>query len=336
MKALVFGGAGYIGSHTVQHLKNHYNMQIVSVDNLSSGSIKAASFSDHFLNADIRDYEAIRKIFREHKPDIVFHFAALLSVPESCDKPYEYFDTNVMGTVNILKSCVEFDVRRFIFSSSVSVYGEGLKGLVTEDSEKKPISHYGLTKKMAEDLIIHHSKVYPEFKYHILRYANVSGAAVDGTNGPHNWNTGQLIHNLCRNAFVDKRVIVYGSKFQTKDGTCIRDYLHVSDLADAHLQAYEKILNSNSSGIWNCSYGRGFTVLEVIRAFEKATGISYEIEYREPRKGDPALIMTSNEKIKAESLWKPRLDNLDEICKTTFSWAQKNADEIIGKLSKSF
>jgi UDP-glucose 4-epimerase len=336
MSILVFGGAGFIGSHTVQKLKKSNNIEIICVDNLSSGNIIASKFSDRFIKADIRDYDAIRSIFSIYQPESVFHFAGLLSVPDSCDRPYDYFDTNVVGTVNLLKLCAEFGVNKFIFSSTVSVYGEGLLKIINEDSIKKPISHYGLTKKIAEDLIIQHALIYPSFNYHILRYANVSGAMADGSNGPYNWNTGQLIHNLCLQSFLEKKITVHGHEFKTTDGTCIRDYLHVSDLADAHLEAYKRISKTKSSCIWNCSYGRGFSVLEVIHAFEKVSGIKFNVEYKEPRKGDPALILTCNDKIKSESSWQPKYDNLIDICETTYNWALQNSDLIIGKVSKSF
>ena len=317
---LVVGGAGYIGSHTVQELSKT-NCRIVVVDDLSTGHLAATKFADSFYQADIIQIEQLRTVFLNEKPDVIFHFAAKLSVPESCDKPYEYFDTNVLGTANILKLCAEYNVKKFIFSSSVSVYGEGLSGIVKEEDLKKPISHYGLTKKMAEDLIVHHSQVWPDFKFKLLRYANVSGAPADLSNGPLNWYTGQLVHNLCRSALTQSVVKVFGNEFQTKDGTCVRDYIHVCDLADAHIKAYQSLNDEKSSKVWNCSYGKGFTVLEVIRAFEEANKLKFDIQYCEPRKGDPALIMTSNHKIKTESSWSPRYDDIYQICKSTFDWA---------------
>jgi UDP-glucose 4-epimerase len=288
------------------------------------------------FQTDIVHLNQLQPIFQNEKPDVVFHFAAKLSVPESCDKPYEYFDTNVVGTANILKLCAQYNIKKFIFSSSVSVYGEGLQGIVNEDDHKKPISHYGLTKKMAEDLIVHHSQVWPDFKFKLLRYANVSGAPVDMSNGPFNWSTGQLVHNLCRCALTEKNVKVFGNAFQTKDGTCVRDYIHVCDLADAHIKAFESLNDLNSSVVWNCSYGKGFTVLEVIKAFEDVNKLKFNIEYCGARKGDPALIMTSNHKIKTESSWSPRYDDINQICKSTFDWALAQQSMIIGKVSKSF
>ena len=333
--AFVIGGAGYIGSHTAQELKK-MNCRVVVIDNLSTGHLGATKFADAFYQADIVHIDQLRHAFKNEKPDVIFHFAAKLSVPESCDKPYEYFDTNVLGTANILKLCVEHNVKKFIFSSSVSVYGEGLLGIVKEEDYKKPISHYGLTKKMAEDLIVHHAQVWPDFKYKLLRYANVSGAPTDLSNGPLNWSTGQLVHNLCRSALNESPVKVFGHEFQTKDGTCVRDYIHVCDLADAHVKAYESLNDANSSLVWNCSYGKGFSVLEVIRAFEEVNKLKFNIEYCQPRRGDPALIMTSNQKIKTESSWSPRYDDIYQICKSTFDWALTQQPMIIGKVSKSF
>lgn len=322
---LVVGGAGYIGSHSVQLLKKQGHHVIV-VDNLSTGHIHASRFADKFYQTDILDLTALDKIFTENRIDAVFHFAAKLSVPESFEIPYDYVAVNVTGTANLLRLCARHSVERFIFSSTAAVYGEpsrsNLKEQVVETDICKPTSHYGLTKKIAEELIQQHAVVYPEFRFKILRYFNVSGAAIDGSNGPRNTKTGQLVLNLCHSALKERKIKVFGNHFNTVDGTCVRDYIHVHDLALAHISAYEN-LQQNKAGVWNCGYGAGYSVLQVIKAFEKVNGIKFDIEICEARKGDPACIISNNSLIKSQSNWKPQYNDLEQICKSTFDWVKR-------------
>ena len=325
MRVLICGGAGYIGSHSVQLLKKQGHTVVV-VDDLSTGHIHASHFADQFYQTNILDLALLEKVFIENKFDAVFHFAAKLSVPESFEIPYEYIATNVTGTSNLLRLCAKYSVEKFIFSSTAAVYGEpscsNLKEQVVESDICKPINHYGLTKKIAEELIHQHSLVYSGFKYKILRYFNVSGAAVDGSNGPRNTKTGQLVLNLCHSALKEKKIKVFGNQFNTVDGTCVRDYIHVHDLAMAHLSAYEN-LRQNKTGIWNCGYGVGYSVLQVIRAFEKVNNIKFDVEICEARKGDPACIISNNTLIKSQSNWTPQFNDLEQICKSTYDWVKR-------------
>jgi UDP-glucose 4-epimerase len=316
---LVVGGAGYIGSHTVQLLKKESDCSIFVVDDLSTGHLSAIP-GVTFFEVNILDLEKLKAVFARVKFDAVFHFAAKLSVPESVEKPYDYFRNNVVGTANLLQMCALFGINNFIFSSSCAVYGEASKDLVEESDLCAPINPYGLSKKMSEDLIRQHAVLYPDFKYKILRYFNVSGAAPDASNGPRTLGTGQLILNLCQSALGDKKIKVFGQQFATVDGTCVRDYIHVCDLASAHLVAFR---DDKKSALWNCGYGHGSSVLEVIRAFEKANSVKFEIEMAPPRKGDPARVIANNSLILANSDWKPAFDDLEAICRTTFNWVSQ-------------
>lgn len=314
---LVVGGAGYIGSHTIQLLKKSCNIFVV--DDLSTGqrsSIPGVALHEQ----NILDLEKLNQVFATNNFDAVFHFAAKLSVPESVEKPYDYFRNNVVGTANLLQMCGQYKINKFIFSSSCSVYGEAVNEQVAETDPCAPINPYGLTKKMSEDLIRQHAVLFPDFRYKILRYFNVSGAAPDCSNGPGNLMTGQLVLNLCRSALGDKKIKVFGNQFATPDGTCIRDYIHVCDLASAHLHAYKDM---QSSALWNCGYGHGYSVLEVISAFEAVNNVKFTVEVAPPRKGDPACMISNNRLILETSEWKPEFDNIGEICRSTFNWVKK-------------
>lgn len=321
-KVLVVGGAGYIGSHTVNQLIKQ-NLEVVVVDNLSTGSIKSIPQNVKFYQLDILNYSQLKEVFLIHNFSAVFHFAAKLSVPESFKNYFEYIDVNVVGTKNILKLCHEFAVENFIFSSTAAVYGEGRSSVVLESDTLNPQNPYGLTKKIAEDLIQQYSEIDTHFKFKILRYFNVAGAEVNQSNGPRNLNSGQLILNLCKSALSStKEVQIYGQQFKTIDGTAIRDYIHVVDLAAAHVAAYRHLIREKKSTIWNCGYGKGYTVLEVVRAFEKANHIQFNLNYLPARAGDPAQVVSNNQRIITESDWCPQFDDLDVICKSTFEWVK--------------
>ncbi len=316
---LVVGGAGYIGSHTVKRLLEH-NLKVTVVDDLSTGCQVSVPPAVKFCKVDILNYDGLSEVFSETRFDGVFHFAAKLSVPESILRPFDYMATNVAGTNNLLKLCDRHGVSKFVFSSTSAVYGEVKIDSVSEDHSLEPKNPYGLSKKMAEELVAQYAAINANFKYQILRYFNVAGAEPDQSNGPRNLNSGQLILNLCKSATGDRKIQIYGQDFGTKDGTAVRDYIHVSDLADAHISAFEKISSTGLSGVWNCGYGNGYTVLEVVQAFEKVNGIKFDIQFVKPREGDPAKVVAANNRIMRESAWKPRYNDIGLICKTTYDW----------------
>ncbi len=319
-KVLVIGGAGYIGSHTVKQLQKN-DFEVVVVDDLTTGYLNSLQPDVRFYNVNILDLTQLRKVFEEHSFEAVFHFAAKLSVPESFEKFDEYFFTNVVGTQNLLQMCREFNIKRFIFSSTAAVYGDSADAHVDENAFLKPQNPYGTTKKMAEDLLQSFALTTPNFKYQILRYFNVAGAEIDSTNGPRNLKSGQLILNLCQSAMTHKRVQIFGQKFNTVDGTAVRDYIHVVDLAEAHIAALQCLSQSQvQSGVWNCGYGRGYSVLQVVQAFEKANQVKFNIEFAPARIGDPAQIIASNDRILKQSNWKYKFNNIELICNSTFNW----------------
>jgi UDP-glucose 4-epimerase len=322
---LVVGGAGYIGSHTVHQLLKK-NFKVVVVDDLSTGTRRALSSEVVFHQVDILNFQELKKIFESYKFNAVFHFAAKLSVPESFPKHFEYFDTNVVGTKNLLKLCEEFNVNRFVFSSTAAVYGNVQSALVKETDPLQPQNPYGLTKKMAEALVANQAVIQKNFKYRILRYFNVAGAEPDGSNGPRNLDSGQLILNLCKSSVADKVAKVFGTDYPTKDGTTIRDFIHVVDLAEAHIEAYKCLESDGQSGIWNCGYGQGYSVMEVIKAFETANNLKFDIRLEPPRQGDPAQVVANNETIFKESNWRPKYNDISVICKTTYEWIKSGIE----------
>ena len=316
---LVVGGAGYIGSHTVnQLLKQGY--QVTVVDDLSTGSRMALSDKVNFYQVDILNLPELREVFKKHSFHAVFHFAAKLNVPESFQKHFQYFDINVVGTRNILQMCQEFKTDNFVFSSTAAVYGDVHTSSVKETDDLLPQNPYGMTKKMAEILVQNQGLVQSGFKFQILRYFNVAGAELDNSNGPRNLDSGQLILNLCKSSLNGKSIHVYGTDYKTKDGTAIRDFIHVVDLAEAHIEAYKCLKLNKPSGIWNCGYGQGYTVLEVIKAFEQVNGINFNIKYEAPRLGDPTAVVANNERIMQQSQWRPKYNDINVICRSAYEW----------------
>ena len=322
-KVLVIGGAGYIGSHTVRRLTQN-GISVCVADDLSTGVREAVAPEVEFFKADVRRIDELRPVFAKHQFDAVIHFAAKLSVPESFKKHFEYFDINVSGTRNLLQLCEEFGIKKFIFSSTAAVYGTVSEGAVTEEHALNPQNPYGMTKQMAEMLIADQARIQPGFSFKILRYFNVAGAELDGSNGPRNFDSGQLVMNLCLAAGEGRPINVFGDRYPTKDGTAVRDYIHVLDLADAHLQAFHQLMEGATSGVWNCGYGKGFSVLEVIHAFEAANGVKFDVQVSAPRQGDPAEVIADNRKILRESNWRPQHNDIKTICKTSYDWV-KNA-----------
>ncbi|MGZ3726250.1 MAG: UDP-glucose 4-epimerase GalE [Pseudobdellovibrio sp.] len=316
---LVVGGAGYIGSHTVHQLLRK-GFQVVVVDNLSTGSRQAIPQNVTFYQVDILNLEQLRPVFAKHQFGCLFHFVGKLSVPESFPKFFEYFDTNVVGTRNLLQMCEEFGVNSMVFSSTSAVYGNVKDKVVTENRILNPENPYGLTKKIAEELIASWAQRLPKFRYRILRYFNVAGAEADLSNGPRNMKSGQLVMNLCQSAIGDKKVQIFGDRYNTPDGTAIRDYIHVVDLASAHIEAYHVLEQNKASGVWNCGYGSGYSVLEVVKAFESVNNIKFDIKIAEPRQGDAAQVVSDNQKIMTESNWKPEFNNIEIICRSNYEW----------------
>jgi len=322
VKVLVTGGAGYIGSHVVK-LLGEMGFDILVYDNLSTGH-KWAVLYGKLVKADLSDRDTLRKIFEEFKPDAVMHFAAYIVVPESVKEPLKYYRNNVINTINLLEVVKAYGVKNFIFSSSAAVYGIPERIPVDETEPLKPINPYGETKATVERILRDLSNAEENFKYVSLRYFNVAGADPDGKIGFAYPNPTHLIIRSVKAAKGEyKKLYVYGTDYPTPDGTCIRDYIHVMDLAEAHILALEYLLNGGKSDIFNCGYGHGYSVLEVVNTVKKVTGKDFKVEIAPKREGDPPILIADNKKIKNNLNWIPKYEDLEFIIRTAWEWEQK-------------
>jgi UDP-glucose 4-epimerase len=320
VKVLLTGGAGYIGSH-VAKLLTKYGYEVIVIDNLFSS--QPQKIYGKFYKLDLREEEKLLEIIKKEKPDIVLHFASFISVPESIEKPFMYYENNVGNTIKLLSAMKKAGIKNFLFSSSAAVYGVPEIIPVPETAELKPINPYGETKAMIERILRDMAKV-GEINYISLRYFNVAGADPEGELGP---NYKQPTHLIIRALKVAKGEIpyleIYGTDYPTPDGTCIRDYIHVMDLATAHLLALEYLLSKGESIVLNCGYGRGFSVREVISVVKKVTGIDFKVIETKRRAGDPPILIADNTKIKKILKWEPKYNSLETIIKDSWKWELK-------------
>jgi len=325
MKILVNGGAGYIGSHVVKLLGEQGGHEITVVDNFVTGFKDAVLYGD-LVELDLSDYDAVDKLFEEKKFDAVIHFAASLVVPESVEDPLKYYMNNTANTTNVIRSCIKHNVNKFIFSSTAATYGEPSAEFipVKETTPTNPINPYGSSKLMSETVLKDTSFAFDDFKYIALRYFNVAGASVDGKIGQSTKGATHLIKVAAETACGKRdKMYVFGDDYDTEDGTCIRDYIHVEDLALAHLKALDYLNDGNDSDIFNCGYGHGFSVLEVLETMRKVSGVDFTAEIKERRAGDPSILISDNTKIKEVMGWEPKYDDLELICKTALDWEKK-------------
>ena len=315
---LVTGGAGYIGSHVVDQL-NERGERVVVLDNLSNGHREAVGGAV-FLDGDVRDCALGESILRSHDVDTILHFAGSTLVSESVADPGKYFSNNVGGTADLLTSAVTNSVKHFIFSSSAAVYGAGETGTFKEDSPTKPVNPYGLSKLMCEGIIADVCKDSP-MRYVILRYFNVAGAALSGALGQRGRVSSHLMKVACEAAAGKRETIeIFGNDYSTFDGTCVRDYVHIEDLATAHVAALRYLRSGGASTTLNCGYGRGFSVRQVIRAVERAAGKPLPVREGERRSGDPAVLVAASDRISRVLDWSPKYDNLDLIADSALAW----------------
>ena len=317
---LITGGAGYIGSHISEVLiKNKKKIYIA--DNLSSGHRRLINKKAKFFKVDILKNEKIRDIILKNKIDSVIHLAANLIIGEGEKYPKKYFRNNVLGTKNLLVACKNTTIKNFVFSSTAAVYKDG-QYKVDEKSVIKPKSVYGKTKIKAEKIIKKFCK-RNKINYCILRYFNIAGSSPSGKIGLIN-KSDHLFKNFSREIIKKKPILkIYGNNYDTKDGSCIRDFIHVSDVAEIHYKVLEKINKLNNSKILNCGYNRGVSVLEVAKAFKKQTSKKVEILVSNKRKGDLVKIIASNKKLKKFIKWKPKFNNLNTIVKSCINWEKR-------------
>jgi UDP-glucose 4-epimerase len=321
---LVTGGAGYIGSHTLKQL-GEANYDLVVYDNLSTGNTSAITYGE-LIVGDLADRQQLSQVFAEHKFDAVLHFAASISVPDSVVKPLDYYSNNTANTLNLLHCCQQFGVNKLIFSSTAAVYGQPEVNPITEDTIPEPLNPYGSSKLMSERLIRDYAAA-SDLKYVILRYFNVAGAEVGGTLGQTGKKASHLLKVACDAALGQRsHVGIFGTDFDTPDGTGIRDYIHVDDLARAHVDALTYLDRDNPSQILNCGYGQGYSVREVIEKVKEISGVDFTVIESERRAGDPACVIAANDRITKILGWKPRFNDLDTIVRTALAWEKKLAD----------
>jgi UDP-glucose 4-epimerase len=324
-KILVTGGAGYIGSHVVRLLTDA-GQAVVVLDNLSTG------FSDAVLDAelvvgDTGDRELVSRVLREHSVDTVLHFAAHTIVPESVENPLKYYGNNTCCTRNLLECCSAAGVKHFIFSSTAAVYGIPAGPECTEDSPLAPINPYGTSKLMSEMMLRDLGKA-TAMRHVILRYFNVAGSDPEGRIG-QSTEKATLLIKVAAEVAVGKReqLYVFGTDYPTPDGTGVRDYIHVDDLADAHIKALEYLQQGGESTTLNCGYGHGYSVREVIDAVNRVNGTPIKVKEEARRAGDPPALIARAEKIRQVLGWKPQHDDLDFIVKTSLDWERKLHDK---------
>jgi len=353
---LVTGGAGYIGSHVVKQLIEYTDYDITIIDNLSTGhastieklqeilSLKKGNREQKlsFIKEDLAHFEVVETLFAQNSFDALIHFAASIVVPESVEEPLKYYMNNTVNTTNLVKMCDKYSVGKIIFSSTAAVYGEPdfgdldiLSMKVSEADELAPINPYGWSKRMSEQVIQDTALANPNLSFVIFRYFNVAGADIDNRIGQSFPNATHLIKVAAQTALGKRDAIaIYGEDFETPDGTGIRDYIHIDDLSFAHIMALE-YLQENGSNTFNVGYGKGYSVKEVISTMKKVSGVDFRVDIQAKRAGDPAILISDNQKIiKAwesleESFLKERhpklfeYDDLETICKTALEWERQ-------------
>lgn len=322
-KILVTGGAGYIGSHVLNQLKMLAEHDVTIIDNLSTGKREAILYGELIIG-DVGDESFLENVLSSKKFEAVIHFAGSVVVPESVSNPLKYYLNNTINSFKLMNACVKHGVNKFIFSSTAAVYGSLDNGVASEETATNPESPYGRTKLMTEWMLQDVALAHPEFNYVILRYFNVAGASLDGLIGQSTPQATHLLKVACESA-AGKRagMQIFGTDYDTKDGTCIRDFIHVDDLARAHICALNYLALENKSVILNCGYGQGLTVSEMIAATKRLSGVDFKVELAPRRAGDCAVVMSEAKKIREVLGWVPQNNNIDVIVKSALEWEKK-------------
>ena len=322
MSILITGGAGYIGSHTVKYFQEK-GEEVIVLDNLQSGHVESVDVK-YFYNYDIRDRNDLIKVFSNHNIEAVIHFAANSLVGESIKNPYDYYHNNVYGLLSLLNVMKSFNTKYIVFSSTAAVYGEPKNIPITEDQETLPTNTYGETKLTMEKMMKWFARAH-DMKYISLRYFNACGADPNGKIGEDHYPESHLIP-LVLEVPLGKRknISIFGNDYKTKDGTCIRDYIHVLDLASAHYMSLQHLRNGKESNVFNLGSGKGYSVKEIIEIAREVTDHFIPVEIKGRREGDPAILIASSQKAKKILGWAPQYDSIKKIITDAWRWHKKN------------
>lgn len=321
MKVLVTGGAGYIGSHVVKAL-GEAGHDLVVFDNLSSGHDWAV-LHGRLVVGDLADRSALERLLKDYRPDAVMHFAAFIQVEESVRLPLKYYRNNTLNTVNLLEVMTDHGVGNLIFSSTAAVYGTPEKVPIGEDAPLRPINPYG-SSKAAVEMVLESLATAGCLTYVSLRYFNVAGADAGGRIGQAYRESTHLITRALKTAKGEfDHLAIFGTDYPTPDGTCIRDYIHVDDLASAHVLALDYLLQGASSRVYNCGYGHGYSVREVVSAARRVTGVEFRAIETGRRPGDPAELVADSTRLRKELGWRPLHDDIEYIISTAWDWEKK-------------
>ena len=317
---LVTGGAGYIGSHIVENLVKTKN-KVIILDNLVTGYKRLINKKAKFIQGDIKKKRELIKIIKNNNINSIIHLAAYLNVSEAEKNKKKYYNNNVIGTKNLIEACKNSSVKNIIFSSSCAVYGN-VKGAVSEYKKPNPGGYYGYTKFKGEELLKNFKKKY-NYNFGILRYFNVAGASPSGKIGEIETSHGHLIKNLAIQSLKKiSKVKIFGNNYKTKDGTCVRDYIHVTDLADIHIKGLDYLKKNKKSFILNCGYGKGYSVEQIVNIFKRIKK-NVSVEYLNRRPGDIAQVYSDTQKFKKILKWKPKHNNIKKIIISAINWEKK-------------
>lgn len=321
-KIFVTGGAGYIGSHVVKALGER-GFEVLTYDNLSTGHAEAVLCGE-LVEGDLADRALLRRSLEHFQPDALIHFAAHIEVAESVANPLKYYRNNTLNALNLWEVLRELNLSSVIFSSTAAVYGIPEHNPVTEETPLAPINPYGASKMMSERVLADLAEAEEDFRYVALRYFNVAGADAQGRIGQKYRNATHLITRALKTAKGQyDKLQVFGTDYPTPDGTCIRDYIHVDDLASAHLAALDHLAQGADSAIFNCGYGHGYSVKEVVAMAKKVTGIDFRVQDAPRRAGDPPALVADSRRLRAATGWQPRHDDLEFIIRTAWDWEKQ-------------